>query len=134
MEKGWTKCESCREKSKQEKFEKFKVIQWDYKTPISIYDTDTYFFDEQDLLDYCDDEGLEPEELQLVLCKQNRRRVLNVYEFLEDDVHEDWDPSADLEAAVIAFNEAVAKDPYQTWFATDTRVTLAPKEKEAENT
>lgn len=126
VDKMWTACNDCRDKHKQEMFEKMPKVLWDYQTPICIYDTDQYFFDEQELLDYCDDEDLKPEDLQLVLCKEEPRHKLNAAEFLEDSVHEDWDPSEDIEKAVVAFNEAVAKDKYPTWWATNTRIELLP--------
>lgn len=121
-EKQWTACKECRNKKSIEKFKSFQVVDWDRETPICLYDSDEYFFDEESLDDYCEEHGCNKKDLMLVLCKASERQVLEPKEFLADDTHEDWEPSIEIIKAADAFNEAVKKDTNKTFFPTNIAV------------
>ena len=100
-------CQKCHNKRRQDKFNALSAKEWDGKEPLCIFDTDTYFFDEDDLYDYCEDNDVRPEEIQLVICQPVEFQELNPYEFFSDELAEDQElPNPIIEAAN-NFNEAV---------------------------
>ncbi|QTE37502.1 hypothetical protein J3L18_00090 [Mucilaginibacter gossypii] len=43
-------CTSCELKIDSENFNKLELIEWDGKTPLCIWDSDTFFFSEDDII------------------------------------------------------------------------------------
>lgn len=64
---------------------------WDHQTPLVIYNTDTYFFDESDLNDYCDEHNVQPAELKLCICEPQYAKEIDF-----DEIYEDVLPEEDL--------------------------------------
>jgi hypothetical protein len=71
MRKGWLKCDNCISKKEKESYEKLEFKEWDGKTPVAIYQDDHYFFDEDQIFDYCEEYEIKSTDLQLVICKPN---------------------------------------------------------------
>jgi len=69
ISKQYSICADCKDKKEASIFNSFPKIEWDGKVPISIFQSDTYFFSEEDLDNYCWEHDCEPYDLQLVLCK-----------------------------------------------------------------
>lgn len=92
--KGWTMCDSCRAaKSASHWYAKPELI-WDGKWPIALDDSDKYFFDESDLLDYLHNElvegtTIEDLSLRLTSCHQNKPRTFEINEWCCDDLSDD---------------------------------------------
>lgn len=42
-----------------------------------------------------------------------------------DEVHEDWEPSAEFEKKLKEFNEFLANEPTKTWWPSNKRVNLS---------
>lgn len=53
-ERHWLACSECRIKKDRERYFSYPVVEWDGSTPIVIFDDDRYFFSEDDLLEYCE--------------------------------------------------------------------------------
>jgi len=72
--KGWTKCDECRQKTTVERYNNMPFKEWDGAQAICLMDADEdeYFFSEEDLMEYCDDLEIDPSDLMLVICKENR--------------------------------------------------------------
>ena len=127
MSKSWTACEACREKSSHERFAALPRVEWDGKTPLNIYGTDTYFFDGDDLRDHCEEFDVHPWEMEIVLCEPVEPYTLYADEFLEDCLPEDMDdilPDSVHEAAK-AFNEAVKEAGPFCWRPIDKVVSFS---------
>jgi hypothetical protein len=50
MTKYYTKCESCRDKIGNQRYNELPFQEWDGVTPIVRYDDDVFFFDIDDLV------------------------------------------------------------------------------------
>lgn len=118
------RCESCYWKEKRKKYEALDIVEWDGKTPICIYDDDTYFFDEDDILIYCEDRNIKPSELMLVLCQTNNFSTIDFDQWC-DEVHEDWEPSSEFQKKLKEFNDFLEEESTNTWFPTNKRVTIS---------
>lgn len=101
-------CTPCRDAKQKAKFASFERKPWDGEVPLNLFDTDTYFFDEDALRDYCADHDLKAEELDLVLCEPNYATLLDPYEVYQDLLGEDCEVPAPLVAAFDVLNVAIA--------------------------
>lgn len=64
-------CEDCRSAERLKVFNAMPIVKWDGETPLVIFDSDTYFFSEDDIVDYCVEREIMPSELDVVLCVGN---------------------------------------------------------------
>ncbi|HEX7718693.1 MAG TPA: hypothetical protein VF389_02705 [Woeseiaceae bacterium] len=62
-------CDECRQKCVIAKYATLPRETWDGTTPLCMFDGDEYFFDADDLHDYCADHDCTVEDLLLVICK-----------------------------------------------------------------
>lgn len=65
---GW--CKECWAESRAAKFKAMPKREWDGE-PITDYDGDRYFFDEDDLRDYLVEHEIDLADLKLVFCSPN---------------------------------------------------------------
>lgn len=118
MVKHYTKCEPCRIKSARERFLSLPFAAWDGIVPLCIPGGDQYFFDSSEIDDYISDQKQSdeefPDEIDLLICEPVPLRVID-FEHWSDDMHEDWEPSDELIAAVNALNKVIEAQPTQTW-------------------
>lgn len=121
MNKNYTKCDSCRAKSATEKYFLLPIVEWDYVTPLCIYDDDMYFFSEDDLLEYCDDNELNPEDLMLVICKENRYLGLDS-EYWDDILPEDGEVDERLSKKIDELNALIAMLPPASYSGDNKRI------------
>lgn len=114
--KGYSICDKCRGVEERERYEKLERRPWT-EGPVAIYRDDHYFWDDDDILEYCEEEGINPDRLMLVLCKPCDLPVLDANDFLKDVLPEDQycEDKGILEAAA-AFNEAVKKATSIFWY------------------
>jgi len=61
VEKHWLKCDECRAKTGVEKYRAMPFKEWDGKTPLCLFDTDTYFFSSDDIDYYCEENEIAEE-------------------------------------------------------------------------
>lgn len=88
MPKFRIRCDKCSAITRADEYKKKPYQEWDGKTPLYLYDDDKYFFDESDIEDYLEENELEPEDLQLVICTPNYLRTID-YDLWEDVLAED---------------------------------------------
>jgi hypothetical protein len=119
------KCEACRDKESSKRFKAMKKVKWDGKTPLALYDSDTYFFDMDDIDQYCEEHETVPGVLRLVICYPVKPRELDANDMFCDELPEDGDvQDAGVLAAVEALNQAIRKAEAFSWLPGDTAVTL----------
>jgi hypothetical protein len=108
-EKGYTKCEECREKAVRERYNALPAKKWEGEFVYS-HACDRYFFSEDDLLEYLEDEELKMDDLKLVVCEPNYLRPLEIPsdEFPDDQEYEDV-ISKELRDALDSLNELIKK-------------------------
>lgn len=68
MDRGWTKCSSCRDVKRLEQYEAMPFKEWSGEM-LTLHDDDKYFRDMDEVLDYCETEEILPKDLRLVICE-----------------------------------------------------------------
>ena len=95
--KSWTMCDDCRCKGRLAAYYAKPEKEWDGEFPITISDSDVYFFDESDLLDYIAEMECPPEEivneLRLSSCHPNKPRYFDINDWCSDDLADDGEVS-----------------------------------------
>lgn len=128
MEKLYTKCPECRAKSKQERYLALPYKEWDGKEPIVEADGDEYFFDIDSLHEYLWENDIE--EIDLLICDPVKYRLIDGGDIASDS-HEDWEPSAELEAKINEFNDYLKTLPPHSWTPGKVRTSYkAPPEED----
>lgn len=118
VSRSWIICPACLVKRTDAKFLKLERVQWDEETPVVLYDSDVYFFDRESIEDYCRDEGLNIEDLRLIICVPVKPREVDANEIFYDQLPEDGEvEDAGVLAAIEALNKALdAAKPF-SWIA-----------------
>jgi len=117
-------CSECEFKVSREKYLALPYIEWDGIVPVCIPNSDQYFFDSDEIEDYineqkdCDPDS--PDYINLLICEPVPLRTLD-YEYWSDEMHEDWEPSKELEEAVKALNIVIKSQPTQSWLPSNIR-------------
>lgn len=125
IEKSRTACGPCLLVRMRKRFEGFEKREWDGVTPIALFMGDTYFWEEQELVDFCCDEEVDPAGLLLVLCRPGRRAELDAVEFLSDFMADDGrDIPPEILDAERAFNKAAKAAELQVWYPMEVAVVL----------
>lgn len=105
FDKGWTICPECRLKKEIEKYNLLDFKEYN-GLPVYSHSTDKYFFSEDELIEYLDDEEEEIEDLRLVFCIENYFNQLNP-DYFEDELPEDGDIPIELQKAIDNLNEVI---------------------------
>src|SRR6187402_1772068 len=78
-------CSFCASKREKESYFKKPFKEWDGETAICIHNDDTYFWDEESIVDYIEENELESEDLRLVICEPNHLHEIDIEYFCEQD-------------------------------------------------
>ncbi len=127
FEKDYTyqkRCFNCDAKKDAENFAKMPLVEWDGKTPLCIWGDDTYFFGEDDIEQYCEDNEIEKDQLRLELCKPTSFGEINIGEIFQDDLHEDWEADGVLAELEDKLNAYLKTASTNTWTGSGKRVSL----------
>lgn len=116
-------CLECHDERIKAKWEAMPSKELD-GSPVTIYDTDQYFFDAESLHDFLCDEGLAVDDIRLVFCIPNKAREINPNEHFCDKLDEDGEVSAELAAAFDALNAVINRQPPMSWSPGNVRVIL----------
>lgn len=125
VEKCWIKCGACRDKAAGEKFKAMEKVKWDGVTPLALFDTDTYFFNMEDIDRYCEDNDTVPGQLRLVLCYPVKPSEVDANEMFYDQLPEDGEvQDTDILAAIDALNAAIRKAEAFSWLPGNVAAVL----------
>jgi hypothetical protein len=111
-------CRPCFAKRDAERFARMPRQEWDGETPLVLFNTDTYFFSEDELAEYCEEHEVLRESLQLVICTPQTGRRVDAMDFLEDVLVEDaseHDIPAPIIEAVEQLNKAIEAAGAFSW-------------------
>lgn len=125
---GYSWCDSCNSRKSRERYEKLQEVEWDGITMLADWHEDRYFRDEDEVLEYCENNDVAPEELRLVLCEENHYTEVDVSAIApEDQCPEDWDGDlpVTIQEALDNLNKIIReyKKPF-SWGGSNKRVTL----------
>ena len=68
VERRYTSCSSCRYKAELSRYQALEFKEWQGE-PLTLFNRDEYFWDEDEIIDYCETYGLQPAGLMLVICE-----------------------------------------------------------------
>lgn len=126
--RGWSMCEECLAKKRKDNYLQMPEIEWDGSTPLCLYQDDKYFFDEDDIIMFCEDDDIDPSSLQLCICEPNYYQQVTSEAIAPEDVApEDYDGylPKEIQAALDMLNEAIEKyDKPFAWSQGIKRVTV----------
>jgi hypothetical protein len=106
MTKGYTKCRNCIEKNDIEKYNALPFQEWNGSDPVYSRLASEYFFSEDEIEDYCDENDIYPSELRLVLCTENHFSI-----WLDDMPEDHMELPSELIKAINVFNDVIDKLP-----------------------
>jgi hypothetical protein len=119
MERHWLKCAECRHKAHAERFNALPFKEWNGE-PVCTWDAQKYFFDEDDLIEYCEDNELT--EVDLLFCVENNwRQVDDDYwsDYMPED--SDGDFPKQMQEALDNLNKIIQTLPAQSYSAGKVR-------------
>lgn len=109
-------CRPCADKKEAEKFAAMERKEWDGTTPLCLYHADRYFWDIDELTDYCEENEVQPDQLNLVICEPIYAREIDPNEYYHDDLPEDGEVDSELEAAFEELNKLIRESkPILSW-------------------
>lgn len=118
-------CKKCHaEKKDQQWLSMLKVPLSGDDFPLCIYDSDRYFFDEDDLTYWLEEHDVKPDQVRLVKCKPNYPESVEPEDLYIDILPEDGDVPDDVAEAFRALNEALKKCNPISWSPADVGVLL----------
>ena len=108
-------CEACHDEREQERFQSMARQLWDWKTMLHLHGTDTYLSDVDDIRDHCIENGIYPEELQLVVCTPNYPSEIDGCDHYCDDLPDGGDLPQALQEAFDRLNEVIRASEPLSW-------------------
>ncbi|QTL40560.1 hypothetical protein ACNFJN_04445 [Xenorhabdus budapestensis] len=123
-------CGLCREEDRKAKFTAMERKQWDWETPLVIFDTDQYFWHQDDLYEYCDELEITPLALQLVICEPNYPNEINGEDYFHDILPEDGELPHELQQAFDTLNAVIRNSNPLSW-SEGKYAAIVPDSKEA---
>lgn len=134
-------CFNCEYIRKNEKYQAMEFKHWDGNTPLVIFDSDTYFFDQDDISNYVDEQNAEAEDvdpenyfpisesdLRLVICEPNHMKSIP-FDLWEDSmpVEGDGEIPKEIEDGINALNELIKEQLPLSWSPGKFRTTVSFK-------
>lgn len=105
-------CRKCSSKRDREKYLSMPRKVWSGE-PICLYDGDKYFFEEDELLYYCEENECQPKDLDLVFCTPEFAKEIDPNDYYSDELPEDGEVPPAIAEAFQKLNAAImeCKDP-----------------------
>jgi len=95
-----SRCRSCADAKETADWAKLPRKPWDETTPVCVYMDDRYFFNREELEEYCEDHEVAIEKLQLVHCKAVRYPEIDLDDRFAGYISDEADiPGVILDAA-----------------------------------
>lgn len=111
------RCDNCYHKWLVRHYHGLEQSSWDGKTALTTWDGDTYWFDEESLIEYCVDHECRPSNMFLIHCHPNTPRFFDLNEWLNDDLPEDDSLSGpEVVAVEKAVNDYLASIQPLSWW------------------
>lgn len=123
-EKPYVCCKECLKKHDRERWLALPEVPWDGETPLCLFDDDHYFFSIEDLDDYLEENKMEIEDVQVVICEKADKPYFSITDFLCDYMPEDEDVD-DADEIDKIVNDWIRDRVMETWEGSKTRPTAA---------
>jgi hypothetical protein len=126
-------CEKCRQKQIDEHYDTLEFKEWDETTPVCIYDSDTYFWDIDDIDYYCDEHNIsDASTIQLVWCEPVMAHEIDLEDWVDDLPDNDCEPD-ELCELIDNFNKDLKELKPLSYVASNIRTTYNHKYEEHHN-
>ena len=126
MEKMYTLCEKCREKSEIKRYFEKPLAEWDGESPLYDEFSEQYFFNgEGEILDYCEDNDIKQEDLRLLICEPQLPYQIDPRDIYEELIPEDGELPDEIITIFEELNKRIMtyKKPI-SWIPGKGRVSL----------
>ena len=123
-------CTKCSERRSKESFLKLEAVEWDGESMMCLRYDDRFFYDMEDVLEYCEDEDIEISDLELMLCeKEVKISEINIDELNEGYCSGDGEQGVtyhhpDIAKKVEELNELIRNAKPVLWFQTNKRIKI----------
>lgn len=107
-------CDNCKEKRDTSKYISMPRKKWDGEAPLYSEKYDEYLYSEDAVNYLAEEHDCSIESLRLIICEPTRFSTLDA-SFFYDDLPEDGELPAELEAAIDAFNSVIETLPPASW-------------------
>jgi len=127
MSKSYTKCTTCRSHASSARYIALPFQEWDGKTPLCIWGNDDFFWDSDDLWQYCEDNEVKSEDLELVLAHKGSISEVDIDSLndeycTEDESLSDFHP--EIAEKVEELNALIRKTEPKIWYGSRIRTTV----------
>jgi hypothetical protein len=123
-------CNKCSERRTRESFLKLEAVEWDGESMMCLRYDDRFFYDMEDVLEYCEDEDIDISDLELMLCeKEVRISEINIDELNEEYCSGDGEQGVtyhhpDIAEKVEELNELIRNAKPVLWFQSNKRIKM----------
>lgn len=124
-ERGYTCCPSCIANKKMERFKALPFKEWDGVTPLCIYGDDKFFFSSDDIDEYLEEQGLNSDDLMLVVCTELHYNTIDE-DYWEDVLPEDGEIPETLKIKLIELNNFIKTLPVASYYPDNIRTKYNP--------
>lgn len=123
--KHYVRCSSCSSTLYHKRYMELEEVEWDGKSAMCV--DDKFFFDMDEVHEYCDDLEINIKDLELVICEKSVHiSEVNIDEMNEEYCTEDGDGVShyhpEIAAKVEELNDLIRNATPKLWFGTDKRV------------
>ena len=120
-------CRQCRKARKEQQWQDMpKEAYTPVAFPLHLYDTDQYFFNAEDLVDWLEEKNIKPEDVHLTKCKPSYPDQINPDEHFCDILPEDGEVPEDVREAFEKLNEVLKKSEPFSWFPDEKQGVTLP--------
>lgn len=113
-------CDKCDAEIQHKRFLAYPFKEWDGETPLTLFDDDKFFWSEDDIEEYLEENELKPEDLQLLICHPNYLSEIDTEQWAEV-LAEDQDPPKLILEKMKELNELIRKEKPISWSASNIR-------------
>lgn len=121
--KNRIRCSACEDARSRAKYALLPRRPWDVETPLVMHDSDHYFYDLNDVLDYAAETGQDVADLPLVICSPAHLHQIDAEDWA-DDLPEDGTLPDAVAEALETFNKVIAAAGPVSWVEGDAAAVI----------
>lgn len=125
-EKSYTVCETCRTFNDIERYNNLPFMEFDGEFPLYSHYADEYFWNGDDIVNFCEESEILSEELRLVFCTPNKYSWVRE-DYWEDDSSDDGDLPDKLRQALEQLNNVIEELPPASYSSGKVRTLFKTK-------
>jgi len=108
MEKHWITCSDCQSKKMQDRYESYQYKEWNDDYPLTLHDSDTWFFYSEDIEYYCEENEVDISELKFLFCDEIKCPEIDIYDLISDSLPDEQDEAPkELQDIINEANEKI---------------------------